>query len=73
MELTEAQKDEEKNIRIIMSEEFIGTPECEYAYIQITSLIEEYNLQEHDKYELNEFENRLLTIESKQKKRPRNI
>jgi hypothetical protein len=49
MELTEAQKDEEKNIRIIMSEEFIGTPECEYAYIQITSLIEEYNLQEHDK------------------------
>ena len=49
MELTKAQKDAEETIRIIMSEEFIGTPECEYAYVQITDLIEEYDLLEHDK------------------------
>ncbi len=49
MELTEAQKDAEETIRIIMSEEFIGTPECEYAYIQIAELIEEQDLLGHDK------------------------
>jgi hypothetical protein len=49
MELTKVQKDTEETIRIIMSEEFIGTPECEYAYIEITGLIEEHGLQEHDR------------------------
>jgi hypothetical protein len=44
MELTEAQQDAEETIRIIMSEEFIGMPECEYAYTQITTLIEENEL-----------------------------
>jgi hypothetical protein len=47
MELTEAQRDAEETIRIIMSEEFIGTPECEYAYAQINTLIEENDLHEH--------------------------
>jgi hypothetical protein len=49
MELTKAQKDAEKTIRIIMFEEVIGTSECEYAYTQITDLIEEHDLQGHDK------------------------
>jgi hypothetical protein len=49
MELTKAQEEAEENIRIIMSEEFIGVPECDYANIQITELIEEHHLQEHDK------------------------
>jgi hypothetical protein len=48
MELTKAQKDAEETIRTIMSEEFIGTPECEYAFVEITSLIEENDLKEHD-------------------------
>jgi hypothetical protein len=47
MELTEAQQEAEETIRIIMSEEFIGTPECEYAYTQIITLIEENDLHEH--------------------------
>jgi hypothetical protein len=37
MELTEAQKDAEKTIRIIMFEEVIGTPECEYAYHKLVA------------------------------------
>ena len=49
MELTKAQSDAEESIRIIMSEEFIGTPECEYAYVEIINLIEEHDLQEHSK------------------------
>ncbi len=49
MELTETQANAEESIRIIMSEEFIGTPECEYAFAEIISLIEEHNLQGHEK------------------------
>ncbi len=49
MELTKAQEDAEEDIRIIMSEEFIGTPECELAYVEIINLIEEHDLQEHSK------------------------
>ncbi len=49
MELSKEQKDAEDSIRVIMSEEFIGTPECEYAYVEIAGLIEEHNLMEHYK------------------------
>lgn len=49
MELSEAQNNAEESIRIIMSEEFIGTPECEYAYAEIINLIEKHDLQEHEK------------------------
>jgi hypothetical protein len=62
MELTEAQKNAEETIRIIMSEEFIGTPECEYAYVQITNLIEEHDLHDHDKL-LNDVYDNLIEYE----------
>ena len=49
MELTKAQEEAEEDIRIIMSEEFVGSPECELAYVEIINLIEEHALQEHSK------------------------
>jgi len=57
MELTKTQTDAEESIRIIMSEEFIGTPECEYAYAEIINLIEEHDLQDHAKLLKDVYEN----------------
>ncbi len=49
MELTKTQSEAEESIRAIMSEDFTGMPECEYAYVEIINLIEEHDLQGHEK------------------------